>query len=78
MKASCEEVLRRLEVYLDGELSEEEAVALAEHLDACPECLEHEKFLAKLREVVGTKLGTAPDTPEALIDRIRRTIGAAR
>lgn len=74
MSISCDEVLRKLDLYLDGELAEPESAALAEHLDACPECLAHETFEVRLREIVRTKLGATPDTPEALVDRIRRAV----
>lgn len=75
MKASCEEVLRDVEVYLDGELSKPEAAALAEHLSGCPECLKHEVFISRLREIVRTKLGSSSKAPGELVDRIiRQTI----
>lgn len=77
MKRSCEEVLRDVEVYLDGELSSPEAAALAEHLSACPECLEHEMFISRLRAILRTKLGASSDAPEALVDRIRQTIATS-
>lgn len=76
MKPSCEEVLRDVEVYLDGELSDPEAAAVAEHLSGCPECLEHEAFISRLRAIVRTKLGASSTAPDALVDRIRQTIAA--
>ncbi len=35
---TCVVTLSRLEVYLHGSLSRVEAVAVAEHLEACPPC----------------------------------------
>ncbi|HEX6206775.1 MAG TPA: zf-HC2 domain-containing protein [Actinomycetota bacterium] len=77
MKPSCEEVLRDIEVYLDGELPNPEAAALAEHLGACPECLEHEAFISRLRATLRTKLGASSEVPDSLVDRIRRTIATS-
>lgn len=76
MKDSCEEVLRRVETYLDGELAEPEAAAIAEHLDACPECMEHEVFLSRLRAIVRAKLRSPQDTHEPLVEQIRSMIAA--
>lgn len=36
---NCQEVHRRLEAYLDGELNTERRLALEAHLPACPACL---------------------------------------
>lgn len=74
MRDPCEEVLRRIEVYLDAELPAPQAAALAEHLEACPECLEHEVFLSRLRQIVRSKLGATPGTPPEVVDRIRSAI----
>lgn len=71
MRATCEQILDSLETYLDGELGEEAARAVAEHLDACPECLEHETFVARLRAIVRRKLGRESRLPVELETRIR-------
>jgi anti-sigma factor (TIGR02949 family) len=71
MMPTCERVLEHLETYLDGELQDEVAHAVAEHLDACPECLEYETFVARLRAIVRAKLGREPLFPDDLVARIR-------
>ena len=43
--STCEEVLARLDDYVDGELIESEAQTLAAHLEQCPECRAEEAAL---------------------------------
>lgn len=74
MTDSCREVLAKVEAYLDEELSPPEAGAVAEHLAVCPECLEHEVFLSRLRAILRAKFASSPGVPDALVDRIRAAL----
>ncbi len=74
MIASCEQVLRKIDAYLDGELGEPDAGALAKHLKDCPECLQQGVFLSRLRAVIRHKLRAGPDLPAEILDRIRSSI----
>lgn len=54
-RAECEEALRELYVFLDGELTEERRSLIARHLDDCNPCLEVFDFEAELRLVIQQK-----------------------
>lgn len=71
MMTTCDQILDSLETYLDGELQEEVAHAVAEHVAACPGCLEHETFVVRLRAILRRKLGGASQVPAELEARIR-------
>jgi anti-sigma factor (TIGR02949 family) len=46
---TCEEAVRRLWEYLDGELGDEERAALDEHLSFCRRCCGEAEFAEELR-----------------------------
>ena len=55
-RADCNETLRELEAFLDGELSDEDAGrAIRAHLEGCPDCLQAFDFHAELKAVIATK-----------------------
>ena len=47
--ADCNETLRELEAFLDGELSEEARDVIHAHLGGCTDCLQAFDFHAELR-----------------------------
>ena len=53
---SCEEAFRRLDDYLDRELSPEETVLVKEHLEVCAGCAREFDFEASLMKGVRAKL----------------------
>ena len=69
---TCDEVLQRLEVYLDREVGGEDARGIARHLAECGECFERQSFVAGLREIERRKCAAGEPLPEGLADRIRR------
>jgi len=71
---SCEEVLREIEHFVDGELDPARSTHLAEHLGVCGSCLERADFQRRLKEIVRVKCTGAPVTPEHLLDKVRRAI----
>ena len=69
----CTEVLRRLELYLDGELDGGLCVEIEEHLVTCRPCTGHSDFQRKLKELLRAKCGCDPLPPEVL-ERVRVVI----
>ncbi len=66
----CQEVLRRLELYLDGELEAGAGVEIEEHLVSCGPCLGHSDFQRTLKELLRTKCG-CHEVPPHVLERIR-------
>ena len=65
----CNETLRELEVFLDGELSPAALADIREHLGDCPNCLEAFDFHAELKAVIAAKC-KSDELPPGLIARI--------
>jgi len=53
---TCEEAFRRLDDYLDHELSDEEMVLVREHLEVCAGCAREFNFESSVLKGVGQKL----------------------
>ena len=53
--ADCEETLRELELFLDGEMSAADFEHVRHHLEECLGCLQIFDFHAELRMVIRTK-----------------------
>ena len=62
---TCEEAFRRLDDYLDRELSSEETVLVREHLEICAGCAREFNFEASVLKGVREKLRQI-DVPESL------------
>ncbi len=71
----CNETLRELETFLDGELAEHALVSIRSHLEDCPECLEAFDFHAELKAVIAAKCRSDP-LPAGLLARIERCFQA--
>jgi mycothiol system anti-sigma-R factor len=68
----CNETLRELYLFLDGQLTESDRAHIQAHLDDCSPCLEAFDFEAELRLVIRSR---CTDTvPESLRERIARAI----
>ncbi|MDA8075808.1 MAG: mycothiol system anti-sigma-R factor [Actinomycetota bacterium] len=70
----CQEAVRQLYVYLDGELTEERRVQIAVHLDECGPCADAAGFEAELRAVVSSRCKDR--VPDSLIARVAAAIAA--
>lgn len=68
----CNETLRELYQYLDGELTDSDRRNIKRHLDECSPCLEAFDFEAELRMVV--RHHCVDQVPESLRDRIARVL----
>jgi len=75
---TCEEVLARLDDYLDRELAPADMAAVQAHLRTCGQCAREHAFEARVLDGVSQKLGRirAPETlvrgVKAIIDEERR------
>lgn len=70
--ADCNETLRELYLYLDGELTDEDREHIQHHLDDCSPCLAAFDFEAELRIVVQRRC--TDQVPDELRARIARAI----
>ena len=72
-RISCEQALRLLAEYLDGELSDVERHDVRHHLDTCRSCYSRAEFETRLRFEV-TALARVP-VPNRFEERVRTLIG---
>lgn len=72
--ADCNETLRDLQTYLDGELPDRARAHVQEHLDGCLDCLQAFDFHAELRGVIRAKCAT-DELPPTLLARLRACLG---
>ena len=66
---TCEEVIRRLNDYLDRELSPAETVLIKEHLETCAQCASALAFEASVLQELKSKLRRI-EIPPALREKI--------
>lgn len=69
----CEELFRRLEDYVDRELSAEESALVEAHLAECEACAMEYEFEARFVTEVKKKLRQI-QTPSDLVNRISRAL----
>jgi len=74
---TCEEAFRRLDDYLDRELSTEETVLVREHLEICAGCAREFNFEASVLKGVREKLRQI-DLPPSLQARILSVLDRER
>lgn len=72
--ADCNETLRELEAFLDGELSDDVQHGIHQHLEGCMDCLQAFDFHAELRQVVREKCSN-DELPPGLLSRIEQCFG---
>jgi mycothiol system anti-sigma-R factor len=68
MTGNCNDALRELYEYLDGELTDERKTHILGHLEGCNPCLEAFDFEAELRILIAKKCQS--EVPDALRDRV--------
>ena len=67
----CEQVLREIELYLDGELHDDvEMGEIREHLSRCGPCMDRSEFRKHVRELLAAKCG-CNEVPEHLLERVQ-------
>lgn len=75
-RVDCDQAVRELYHYLDGELTEERRHEIEVHLDRCGTCADAAGFEAELRSVIANRC--RDHVPEALIARVAGAIEEAR
>jgi anti-sigma factor (TIGR02949 family) len=70
---SCEDVFRRLDDYVDRELSLSEMHLVREHLAACAQCAAEYRFEARVLQDLRTKLRRIK-VPEGLAEKVAKVI----
>jgi mycothiol system anti-sigma-R factor len=70
---NCEETLREIEMYLDGELTQEISVSVSHHLSGCHPCTSHAEFRRHLKIIVSRKC-CEHEVPAELTEKIRSLI----
>jgi len=71
--ADCNETLRELDTFLDGELSDDARAGIDKHLDGCVDCLQAFDFHAELKHVIATKCGN-DELPPGLVAKLERCL----
>lgn len=74
---TCLETVRRLDDYLDRELSSDEQREVEHHLETCDRCLGRFRFEAGVLEELKTKLRRVK-APDSLASRVRKALGSER
>jgi mycothiol system anti-sigma-R factor len=72
--ADCEETLRELEAFLDGELTNDARASIEMHLERCLDCLHAFDFHAELKMVIAEKCHR-DEMPTGLLQRIEECFG---
>lgn len=68
----CEETLRQIETYLDGETDALQAAQVSAHLSDCDPCLDHAEFRTHLKALIHERCAEAE--PAGLRDKILQAI----
>jgi anti-sigma factor (TIGR02949 family) len=66
---NCNETIRELDAFLDGELSPEAHTHIREHLGECLDCLQAFDFEAELKQAIRRKCSN-DEMPPGLLGRI--------
>ena len=69
----CEQTIRQVYLYLDGELTTFRRWQITRHLDRCPPCQHGFEFEGELRQVIATRCHD--EVPPELKARIVEAIG---
>ena len=75
-RMTCEEAFRRLDEYLDRELTPEEMSLVHDHLSTCEGCAAEFRFESRLLDGLKAKLRRL-SVPEDLRSRVRKAIRRA-
>lgn len=68
--ADCNETIRELDAFLDGELSDDVRTHIHHHLDSCMDCLQAFDFQAELKQAIRRKCSN-DEMPSGLLGRIQ-------
>jgi anti-sigma factor (TIGR02949 family) len=73
--ADCNETIRELDAFLDGELSADVRSHIHQHLDGCMDCLQAFDFHAELKQAIRRKCSN-DEMPSGLLGRIEQCFQA--
>lgn len=68
--SDCNETIRELETFLDGELTDETRERVRGHLGGCVDCLQAFDFEAEVKAALRRKCSNDP-MPAGLVERIK-------
>ncbi|HEY7477033.1 MAG TPA: mycothiol system anti-sigma-R factor [Actinomycetota bacterium] len=71
----CDETLREVEAYLDGELDPSLSRSISHHLSDCSPCMQRAEFRKHLKELIHDKCAER-EVPPDLSERIRALLHA--
>ena len=69
--ADCNETIRELDAFLDGELPDHVRTHIHHHLESCMDCLQAFDFQAELKQAIRRKCSN-DEMPPGLLGRIER------
>jgi mycothiol system anti-sigma-R factor len=69
MDEGCRQVLRELQMFLDGEAADELQSIVARHLDACSPCYDRAEFQREVRVLIAAKCTDC--APPGLMERVQ-------
>jgi mycothiol system anti-sigma-R factor len=69
MDDGCRQVLRELQMYLDGECAGDLNDIMARHLEDCPPCHDRVEFQREVRMIVASKC--TDHAPPDLLERVK-------
>ena len=65
--ADCNETIRELDAFLDGELPDEVRAHIHVHLESCMDCLQAFDFQAELKRAIRRKCGSGSSEPVLVV-----------
>lgn len=65
----CEETLRTIELFLDGELEPGRCAEIEQHLSGCDPCMQRAEFRRHLKVMIASKCGCS-EIPQELRERV--------
>ena len=72
MDDGCRQVLRELQMFLDGESVEELQSIISRHLDECSPCYDRAEFQREVRVLIASKCTDC--APPGLLERVRASL----
>jgi mycothiol system anti-sigma-R factor len=69
LKPECQQVLREIERFLDGEMGASEHAKLDAHLHECPPCMDRAGFKRGVRQLIADRCG-CDEVPAELKHRV--------
>ena len=69
----CQQVLREIELYLDGELVGSARAEIHAHLKSCGPCMDRSEFRRHLKELIGARCG-CDDVPPHLEAKVQELL----